>query len=137
MCLKSMSSTITMHGLTLPAITAIEKCTFMLLTRRTDGRTNGWTEGNSNSYVLPCYKQVRQQMIRSDQVSNSSEISSMSTLSARRSHQNFSQIMLMTKSKTGFCQQSRGRNSMTRPGQFFLTHSRFHQSILAANFRQI
>ena len=41
MCLKSMSQTITMQGLTLAAITAIEKCTLMLELMKTYDKVTG------------------------------------------------------------------------------------------------
>ena len=51
--------TIITQGLTLPAITASEKCTLMLdnVNCWQTGWTDGRTDGNSNSHVAPCYKQ--------------------------------------------------------------------------------
>ena len=54
-----------MQGLTLPAFTATDKCTLILHTtyivdRRTNGRTDGRTNENSDTYFAPCCKNTDQ-----------------------------------------------------------------------------
>ena len=53
------SRTITMQGFIILPIAGTEKLIVTEVDGRTDGVTDGWTDRNLNSYIAPCFKQMR------------------------------------------------------------------------------